>query len=511
MHFPDDSTDRVSLRNYDGSRPVNTPTSLLACRMEGVLPKQLVRQEPPARDTMREQEPQSGAGGGASGAAAKDSKASLEAEKAAVRFRVLERERKALLQVVKGRYDAIVAGGGASTGPSKTGASGGDATTTAAAGASSATAAPPGGADTGPNTGTAPLGGTPRGASPSRRRANSDDDATEAAHYFLLLKQAAETQSRQQQKWKEKERRIAELNEKLAQARRERAEKSSAEFEKRLEKAKKAHEAHEATVQSRTRQKMATLDDKIRQADSNKKKLLPKGDTTHGAAELEAAQRKREEQLKRLHEKIERANEASKAIHAKLEHDRALKLYEAELVATLQEHQAERHRRAAEFKREEIAKRVDEDRRLAAQREAEREAEEKARALRAERIAREKEEIAAYVEQHKGEIEVRPPRWLEDRLRALEAKKHSRRSAAPATGAAATTTSASAAGDDGGGSPRGFAAKSARGSRVTSFGDVASESDRPGTYTPRPPKERFSIGAPRLSERQAFPKWMFEE
>lgn len=455
-----------SFANFDETRPVTTPRSLLACELEGILPESLVfHGQSPLR---------------------KAADGTIEAKKKAIADEYKERERKKLIAIARQRWRNI--------------------DSSARIGSATRTPKPPQSSKI-PAASNSVLdssrkkfvAGMDRVTAEHAIAAVENDDTV--AQYFLQLRANIEAGAESKIRMHERETLVQERYDKLMARRKETAEEKAKLFEDHLGRVMQSRQQQLETFKSRHEQRIEQLQQKQEMASKlaveHKQARSNKASTKTGTDEREAAESAKREKLALLESKLEAANQAAAERKAKKMIDESLSRFESELKQKSLEAAQARALRAQQAMQRLLREREAEN--FAAEKDEaqRRDAEQKARFASREIIAKQRQEVANYIADivetladANGAVTgtIEPPVWLADRVKRLEARK---RQSPPRS------------------SPRRTSASNRQQSQSPRSRNLSNSSSVEAI--PRSMmKENFTIASPRLSDRQVFSKWMFE-
>lgn len=478
--------------NYDGRRLVNSPTSLEACRVEGVLPELLLLRDLQRGKLDPADDPYA-------------SCACANAEQLQVKKDFIERKRKNLVNTIRAARERIqlarkkqassptrlpnISSGADSPRNAATRSPGKSKPDSAAAGTSSTNAD---GTSSSPSPGSSPRRPRkPEGTTAPRPNAFHNvpmpPDVTEAAQLFETLRSQAAEKAGREARWQSKMERI-EAQKRAASARRtEKAAAHAAAVEQKVATAQQRAQERELERQRRAEETVEREEVKLRTISAQRTERHRELRTTRvdrGRKEREEVERREEQRVEALREKLERANNASREAQDRQAKERERRAFLSELQAAAYREQTTRTHRAKEHRSLELESRLLEAQERRQEAQHDRDQHQFQKTLQREVIARQKHEIAAFMQSHgRASPDAAPPSWLEPQLRSLKEKQK-----APQTARGPRPPS----------SVRGDAAPSR-----TARGNAAATR----AFKVREP---FTINSAATPRKQAFAPWMFQ-
>jgi hypothetical protein len=458
-----------SLRHFDDRRVLNTPLSLLACSMEGVIPESLVRSVSPAeaqQNSARVLPP-------------------LELQKQQLVQQHKEQERLKSLALVKKAYAELLKEEIKQT-----------------AGANSKDKA--------------------SGNSPSRRGLElvpgaafhkEIDDAIAAdlsvAAYFFRQSKALEARAAAKKTLEEN-----------AAAHEARMASFAAAQQKELQlKVKRNEEHHQQVLQKQIQhseelaahkaERIQRLEQKIATVATNAEKITREKSTKRRQSKVDTAEIEsiRQKKLDELEAKLLRHQELAKERLDRTAKEQELHDLKVSLKRQGFIEQKERVIRARECHKEHLQQQMDRERDAEEEERYELDLAAKKRAIIRQTLAHQRAEVDRYLSSHVGDVELAPPSWLEQRHAVYVREKEKSMSARKSSIRAKEIAPPAPAEKHHAFTPR---RPSVDGGAQRPKGSAGERSDDSGAKAPRPPKDAFSISSPRISERQIFSRWMFE-
>ena len=453
-----------SLRHFDDRRPPGTPVSLMACAMEGVLPDSLVRSKSPDESVR----------------AKLKALPLLEQQKHRLVEEHREQERLKSVALVKKRHSELL-----------------KEDTKQSVHAHQADEA---GHSSRRRTEIVP------GAVFHKEINDAVAADTTVAEYFYRQAKLVEAQAAARLQLEEKtasaEARLVSFSSSRENKLQEKARKNEEHLQQVLQKQQHYNEEmalHKAERVERLAQKFEKV---THNAEKNKQERTKQRKPKVDPAEVENIRRKK---LEELEAKLERHAELARE---RLEHSSKEKeVYDLKVNLKRQVfvEQKERTVRARECNKEHIRQQLDQEKEAEAEARYAAELAAKQRSIIRDTLHHQREEVDRYLQQHHGELELAPPDWLTQRaskyLRDREKEISNRKPSVSAK-------EPSGAQDKDALSPR----RPSTDRRPKHNGAAAADdkSDEGTSNVPRPPKDAFSISSPRISDRQSFPRWMFE-
>ena len=459
MHSPRGASSeggRVSVVNYDGRRLVNSPTTLEACRIEGIVPDLLLTREALPRKL--------------------DADVDMYAachcsnpEEVQIKKEFIERKRKALVRAVSVTRDKLLAAKAHGSVLPKIKSSAPNPDKPAAEAEANAAASPS------PRRGAAP--GSP---GTTFYQVELDPDNTEVAQYYQLLKQDADAEAARLARWNKKMETADEKIRTISARRAQHANAIGALTETKVQQAQRRAAELTLRKQEEAIERVATAEQKIRTF--TERKLASHRENRnpgHGLKEREVAEKREELRIETLRGKLEKANAASEELAKRTAMQRDKRAFLSDLQSAAYRDQNLRAQRATEYRTLQLESRIQEatSKRLTAAQQRDQDHFEQS--LRREVINRQKQEVAEFVKQHGlTSPTAPPPAWLEPQLKTLQDK---------------------------------LKASTARGPRPPSS-PRSESSPRTARSSTRPFKVRepFTIASADTPRKQAFAPWMYQ-
>jgi chemotaxis protein histidine kinase CheA len=461
---------RVSLvANYEGRRLVNTPLSLEACMIEGVVPEMLLHIDhqqgrlDPSLD-------------------AYSTCKSANAEFGQLKRDFIERKRRALVATLVTTRAKLAQTKKPDSPrlpklPSRP----------AATAAGSVIPSPPR-ADLGtprssrrPHTSSSPHKPIFPG---SFHQVELPPENTEVAEYFLTLKQQADADVDRMNKWQHKRDTLDARSRAVAAKRAETMAARSASQDARLKSVLQRAQERFDDKQRKFEETWRKEELKLQTVSEQRSiRMSTRCQRDNEARAKERAEKSEEKRVEAIRQKMERSEELASKVHETAQKERERRAFLAELQSAAHREQTVRAQRAKDHRTAQLEVRLSEfsDKRDNASHE--KDAANFQKTLQREVLARQKQEVADFVRSHgRTSPTAPPPAWLEQQLTTLKDKLRS--------------------------------ASTARGTRPNTRSDVGpprtsrtSHSDR--TFQVREP---FSIGGSSSSQadRQAFASWMYQ-
>jgi hypothetical protein len=482
--------------SYDGRRLVSSPTSLEACRIEGVLPELLLLRDLQRGKLDPADDPYA-------------SCACANAEQLQMKNDFIERKRRALVSnVCQARERLLLAGKKQPPPPAarlpNIGGAPGTATGTrqgrqASPGGRSAASSPRATAGDGrEGDGNASASrradrvGTAKSASSSSATALGGTvhsvplppDLTDAAQLFETLRSQAAQNAAREARWQEKMDKIEEKVRTASVRRAEKAATRAATHDKRAVTAQRRAQELDQERQRKALELVEREDEKLRTISAQRTQRHQEMRTAHpdrGQKEREEMERREEQRVEALREKLDKAQAASSEAQERQARDRERRAFLSDLQGAAYREQTARTSRAKEHRSLELEQRLLEAQARRDEQQQERDQHQFQKSLLREVVARQKQEVVAFMQSTGGRVSpsAPPPQWLEPQLQTLKEKQK---------------------------------ASTARGPRPPS----SPRSDANGR-TPRAPasrttkvREPFTIHSAATPRKQAFAPWMYQ-
>jgi DNA repair exonuclease SbcCD ATPase subunit len=477
---------RVSIVNYDGRRIVSSPTSLEACRIEGVLPESLLLRDLQRGEVDASHDPYA-------------SCTCATTEQLQIKRDFIERKRKALVALVHATREKLVSTRKGDTlrlphlSPMSPDGKAGSAVPTPphSPGMSPRGASPrasPRAVAT-PRSQVSPRNTTTGSSSPkapgSFHNVTLPATNVEVAQYYDQLKNQADAEARKQAKWDEKMARVAERAKAAAEQRAQRAAASGEAHDAKLSTVLQRAQALDSERNKKFEETWRKEEEKLQTiAEERTLRQSQRPKPNRGVKERAAAEKQEVQRLDALREKLAKANEASQELQEKSAKERERRAFLSELQNAAYREQNLRAQRAKGHRMEQLEQRIQEAGWKRVEAEADRDAMLFEKTLQREVVSRQKQEVAEFVRTHgRTSPTLPPPAWLEPQLRALREKQK-------------------------GSSGRGPHPPSSPRSELSPRSTLRSSETSPRAFKVR---EKFTIGdSSEPSVKQAFPAWMFQ-
>lgn len=448
-----------SFSRLDETRVVTTPRSLIACELEGVDPEELLHTS--GSPTRRKFPP-----------------GSIEHQKSKFEEEFQERERRKLVELVKNRWTMLshpssrVGSAKAHPPPSKNHSPRKPGTNSTADGISSST--------------RKWVAGLEKDIAAEAAQA-IDADIT-VAKQFLRLKASIEAATSARATLEEREAAARSRYDALMNSRKEQAEEQARKFEARHLRVLSSRQEQLEEKKGRHEERLDQLQQRLEAADRQVAELKltksSKASTRSGEEERLAVEKAKREKTEALESKLEAANQAAVERRRMRELSDEMKQFHMSLKRKAMDRTQERAKKVQAYRQQQIRERENEDLAQDAERTKERVQESKARHAAREIIAHQRDAVRSYIEACAvdGADEVRVPDWLAPRVDLFERQTKGRKAHTPRPPQDPSST---------------HRTKKQR----------SHSSQREAVS---PPREKFSVQSPRISERQVFSKWMYE-